>query len=265
MIVITGEFSVFWCKMEPQADRFNLTDQIRKFYERIGKRPEDGDILVLSGKYVAMSEGRRYPIGKVNPMRDAERLAKLNGGNPRLAEAVIRESESVYSSFSGIFMGENNGLLQPNAGIDKSNVQDGYFILYPEDPDASALSVRLSVLTDFNVNIGVVISDSRIYPARKGTVGIAIGYSGIRAILDERGKSDLFGNPLKITRRAVADQLATIAQLAMGESSESVPIVLIRGLQGLVLKKDIRVNLSVKFSEDIYYNAIKNIVSKTTK
>ncbi len=265
IIMLSGEFSVLWCKMEPQAESFDLMDQIRQFFGKLGKKPEDGDILVLSGKYVAMSEGRKYLISKVNPMNDARKLAKLNGGSPKLAEVVIRESETVYRSFSGIFMAENNGLLQPNAGIDKSNVQEGNFILYPEDPDASALSIRLNILTNFDASLGVVISDSRIYPVRKGTVGIAIGYSGIQAILDERGKSDLFGKPLKITRRAIADQLATVAQLAMGESGESVPIVLIRGLSGFVCKKDIKVNLSVKFSEDLYYSAIKNIVNEKSE
>lgn len=237
-------------------------NQIKKFFDRIGKKPEDGDILLLSGKYVAMSEGRRYSLSKVKPMKDAIRLAVQNGSNPKLTEAVVRESERVYRAFSGIFMAENNGLLQPNAGIDKSNVQEGSIVLYPEDPNTSALSVRLNVLTDFGVNIGVIITDSRIYPVRKGTVGIAIGNSGIKAILDERGKKDLFGKPLKVTRRAIADQLATTAQLVMGESGESTPIVLVRGLANLVCDSDIKVNLSVEFSEDLYYSAIKNIINR---
>ncbi len=255
-----NEFSVHWCKLERQAESFDLISQIKKFYKKIGKKPEEGDILLLSGKYVAMSEGRTYSLSKIKPMKDAIKLAELNGGSPKLAEAVVRESEKVYHAFSGIFMAESSGLLQPNAGIDKSNVQEGSIVLYPEDPNASALSVRLNVLADFGVNIGVIITDSRIYPVRKGTVGIAIGYSGIKAILDERGKTDLFGKPLKVTRRAVADQLATTAQLVMGESGESTPIVLVRGLTNFTCDKDIKANLSVEFSEDLYYSAIKNII-----
>ncbi len=263
IVMSSSEFSVLWCKMELQAESFNLINQIKKFFDKIGKMPEDGDILVLSGKYVAMSEGRKYSLSKVNPMNDARELAKLNDSNSKLAEVVIRESERVYRSFSGIFMAENNGLLQPNAGIDKSNIQEGNVVLYPEDPSVSALSIRLNILTSFGVNVGVILSDSRIYPVRKGTVGIAIGYSGIKAILDERGKSDLFGKPLKVTRRAIADQLATTAQLVTGEAGESIPIVLVKGLASFVCYNDIKVNLSVEFSEDLYYSAIKNIICRS--
>ncbi|MEM0097438.1 MAG: coenzyme F420-0:L-glutamate ligase [Conexivisphaerales archaeon] len=247
--------------MERQEESFDLIGQIKKFFYKIDKKPKDGDILLLSGKYVAISEGRRYSLSKVKPMKDAVRLAKINCSDPRLTEAIIRESETIYPAFSGIFMAENGGLLQPNAGIDRSNVQGDNIVLYPDDPNVSALSIRLNILTDFGVNVGIVITDSRIYPVRKGTTGIAIGYSGIKAILDERGKSDLFGKPLKVTRRAIADQLATAAQLVMGESGESIPIVLVRGLDNFVCDRDIKAILSVKFSEDLYYSAIKNIIN----
>jgi len=264
MTMMGGDsFSVLWCKMERKEENFDIMDEIKKFFVKIESLPKDGDILLLSGKYVSMSEGRKYQLGRVKPLSDAKKLSIINKSNPKLTEVIIRESEKVYMSFPGIFMAESNGLLQPNAGIDKSNVQEGNIILYPEDPNKSALSIRLKILTEYGVNLGIVITDSRIYPVRKGTVGIAIGYSGIKAILDDRGKLDLFGKPLKITRRAIADQLATAAQLVMGESGESIPIVLVRGLATYVSANDIRVNLSVSFQEDLYYSAIKNILQQT--
>ncbi|MGC9209051.1 MAG: coenzyme F420-0:L-glutamate ligase [Nitrososphaeria archaeon] len=249
---------LFSCRMKRASRRFDIVSAVAVFYRRIGRRPKDGDILVISGKYVAISEGRIYRLDRVVPSEEAIELARANGGDPRIAELVLRESEFVAPSFAGIFMASIRGILQPNAGIDKSNIREGYVVLYPQDPNGSARRVRLGILDMYGARVGVVISDSRIYPTRKGTTGIAIGYSGIIPLIDERGSVDLFGKKLKVTRRAIADQLATMAQPLMGEAGESRPIVLIRGLGDLVVEEDVEVDLSVSYNEDIYFEAIKN-------
>ncbi len=247
-------------KMGRESRKFNIYNRIEKFFDKIKVFPENGDIVIVSGKYVAISEGRYYRLDNVVPTEEAYELAKANGGDPRIAELVLRESEAVMPSFAGIFMASINGILQPNAGIDKSNIKEGYVVLYPENPDVSARKIRLFILDRYGAKVGVVITDSRIYPTRKGTTGIAIGYSGILPIVDERGSEDLFGKKLKVTKRAIADQIATMAQPIMGESNESRPLVLLRGLSSYVINRDIDVNLSVNYEEDIYFAAIKNYI-----
>ncbi len=249
---------IYSCKMKRERRRFDLLKRVDLFFKKLNLKPEDGDVLVISGKYVAISEGRYYKLNEVVPSELAVNLASVNGADPRLVELILRESDFAIPSFSGIFLASIRGILQPNAGIDKSNVDEGYVVLYPKDPNASARKVRLWVLDKYLKRIGVVISDSRIYPTRKGTTGVAIGYSGIFPIIDERGSKDLFGKKLKVTKRAIADQIATMAQPLMGESNEGRPIVLIRGLSRFVTKKEINVDLSVSYEEDIYFSAIKN-------
>ena len=122
------------------------------------------------------------------------------------------------------------GLLTPNAGIDKSNVEHGKVVLYPRNPLESATALVDEMRFRRGVEIGVVVSDSRLMPTRKGTVGVALASAGIEAIVDLRGKPDLFGNVLKVTSQAIADDLCSGAQIVMGEANESVPIVLVRGL-----------------------------------
>ncbi len=245
-------------KMKRESRKFNIYNRLESFFKKIKVLPKDGDIIIVSGKYVAISEGRYYKLENVVPTEEAYELAKTNGGDPRIAELVLRESEVVIPSFAGIFMASINGILQPNAGIDKSNIKEGYVVLYPENPNVSARKLRLFVLYRYDVKVGVVITDSRIFPTRKGTTGIAIGYSGILPIVDERGSEDLFGKKLKVTKRAIADQIATMAQPIMGESNESRPLVLLRGLSKYVINKDIDVDVSVNYEEDIYFAAIKN-------
>ncbi|MFP3417130.1 MAG: coenzyme F420-0:L-glutamate ligase [Nitrososphaeria archaeon] len=246
------------CSMKKEIKKFNIYSRIETFFKKVGLNPENGDVLALSGKYLAISEGRFYKLEDVVPTDEAYELAKANDGDPRIAELVLRESEAVMPSFAGIFMASVKGMLQPNAGIDKSNIKEGYVVLYPQDPNASARKIRLFVLERYGVKVGVVVTDSRIYPTRKGTTGIAIGYSGILPIVDERGSKDLFGKKLKVTKRAIADQLATMVQPIMGESNESRPIVLIRGLSEYVVDGDVETELSVSYEEDIYFAAIKN-------
>ncbi len=246
------------CKMRRESQRFNIYNRLEDFFDKIKVLPENGDIIIISGKYVAISEGRYYKLDEVVPTDEAYELAKANGGDPRIAELVLRESEAVMPSFAGIFMASIKGMLQPNAGIDKSNIKEGYVVLYPENPDASARKIRLFVLNRYGARVGVVITDSRIYPTRKGTTGIAIGYSGILPIIDERGSEDLFGKKLKVTKRAIVDQIATMAQLIMGESNESRPLMLLKGLSHYVINRDVEVDLSVNYEEDIYFVAIKN-------
>lgn len=197
----------------------------------VGSELQDGDILVVSSKFIAVSEGRVVDLESVVPSAYAASESKRLNIPPALCELVIRESDDVIGGVSGFMLTLKEGLLTPNAGIDKSNVAHGKVVLYPRSPLDSAIALVDEMKFRRGVEIGVVVSDSRLMPTRKGTVGVALAAAGMEAIVDLRGKPDLFGNVLKVTSQAIADDLCSGAQVVMGEANESVPIVLVRGLK----------------------------------
>lgn len=211
-----------------KKSRFDLAALIER---RAGRELKDGDVLVVSSKFVAMSEGRVVKLKTVRPGPWAKRLAVEYHMDPRLCELVIRESDRLVGGIPGFLLASKDGLLTPNAGIDKSNVAHGAVILYPRLPEASAKMLRDSLRFSLGVSVGVIICDSRLSPTRKGTTGVAVAASGFEAVRDMRGRTDLFGNVLKVTSQAVADDLSSAAEVLMGESDESTPIVLVRGLK----------------------------------
>ena len=189
----------------------------------------DSDILILAESPLATTEGRIVRLSDVVPTDEAEIVAAEYRIDPRLAELVISESEEIVGGVPGYLLARRGNLFLPNAGIDESNAPDGFVTLLPKDPDASAKRVRDTIKERFGKDIAVLVIDSRTHAMRLGVSGVAIGVAGLRAITDERGKRDLFGHELHVTRRAIGDDLASTAELLMGESGECVPAVLIRG------------------------------------
>ncbi|MFN3621286.1 MAG: coenzyme F420-0:L-glutamate ligase, partial [Nitrososphaerales archaeon] len=145
-----------------------------------------------------------------------------------LAELILREADKIYATIPGFVLAIKYGVIVPNAGIDRSNVERGSAILYPRNPVSSAERLRLQILMDLGKRVGVVVTDSRLMPTRIGTIGVALAAAGFEAVSDERGKPDLFGNIMRVTKRALADDISAGASLLMGETSESTPIVIVR-------------------------------------
>jgi len=196
----------------------------------VGDQVRDGDVLVVSSKFIAISEGRIVSLDSVKPGAQAAEFARKFEMQPELCELILQESDEVIGGVPGFVLALWNGLLTPNAGIDKSNIEHGRVVLYPKDPLESATRIATGLKRRRGASVGVVVSDSRLMPTRAGTVGVALAAVGVRAIVDKRGHPDLFGNPLKVTRQAVADDLCTAAQLVMGEADEATPLVLVRGM-----------------------------------
>ena len=219
--------------VRPKSSRFDLVSLIE---EELGARLRDGDVLVISSKFVAVSEGRVVRLGSIRAGQRAKQLAAQNRMDERLCELVLRESDEVIGGIPGFVLASKDGLLTPNAGIDKSNVRHGSVVLYPRRPELSAWRVREALKFSRGVSIGVVICDSRLSPTRKGTTGVAVASSGIEAVLDMRGRRDLFGNVLRVTSQSIADDLSSAAEILMGESDEATPIVLARGLGKRLLR-----------------------------
>ena len=217
-----------------KSTKFDIVELIDK---RIGAQLKDGDVLVVSSKFVAVSEGRVVKLGGVSAGTKARELARKYRMNPRLCELVVRESDEILGGIPGFLLASKDGLLTPNAGIDKSNVKHGAVVLYPRKPQESAWRIREGLKFSCGVSVGVVICDSRLSPTRRGTTGVAVAASGIEAVLDMRGRKDLFGNVLKVTAQGVADDLSSAAEILMGESDEATPMVLVRGLRRNLLKE----------------------------
>jgi coenzyme F420-0:L-glutamate ligase / coenzyme F420-1:gamma-L-glutamate ligase len=206
---------------------------------------EDGDILVLAQKIVSKSEGRLVNLTKVQPSPEALKLAEQSSKDPRLVELILQESHSILRVRPGTIIVEHQlGFVCANAGIDHSNVQpeeepkakdkfgnvaEDWVLLLPKDPDNTALDIRRKIKIATGNRVGIMIIDSHGRAWRLGTIGMAIGLSGLPGLVDKRGWQDLFGYKLKITVVAAADELAAAASLVMGEAAEGTPAVHVRG------------------------------------
>lgn len=215
-------------KTAKQREHFHLVNCIIESLKRNKVSLKDGDVLAISSKFVALSEGRFVKLSDVRPRKEAIKIAKKMKMSPELAELVLRESDAVFKGVYGFLLSVNDGMIAPNAGIDKSNIYPGHAILYPKNPFHSAEKIRKEIFEETRKKIGVVVTDSRLMPTRIGTTGIAIACAGLEPVQNCIGWKDLFGNKLKYTKRALADDLAAAAELLMGEAAEATPIVVVR-------------------------------------
>lgn len=214
----------------------DLPGVILKALEDMPIRAEDGDVLVLAQKIVSKAEGRLVNLTQVEPSAEAVRLGKITEKDPRFVELVLQESSEVLKSRPGALIVEHRlGFVCANAGIDHSNVSgswgepEDWVLLLPENPDRSAEQIRVRLETLTGARLGVLIIDSHGRAWRLGTVGVAIGLSGLPGLVDLRGQPDLFGYQLRITQVAAADELAAAASLLMGQAAEASPVVHVRG------------------------------------
>ena len=201
---------------------------------RAGLELSDGDVLAISSKIIARAEGRNVMLSSVQPGAEALERAAVTGKDARMVELVLRESRSISRQASEVLISEHRlGFISANAGIDHSNVggDEDEVLLLPLDPDASAADLRDRLGAACGVAPGVVIMDSHGRPFRLGTVGVAIGVAGLPALLDLRGRADLFGRELRVSMQGYADMIASAAQLTGGEGAEGRPVILLRGLQ----------------------------------
>jgi len=190
----------------------------------------DGDILVLAETAVATAEGNVINLSTIIPSGRAKELGEKYQMDPRTVEVVLMESDSIVGGIKGFLLCMKGGTLLPNAGVDASNAPPGCVTPLPKNPDQSALIIKNTIKDQTGARIGVIIADSRTHAMRLGCSGVAIGSAGITAVIDDRGRSDLFGRKLEVTKRAVADNIASAAELVMGEADECTPAAIIRGM-----------------------------------
>ncbi|HKY53824.1 MAG TPA: coenzyme F420-0:L-glutamate ligase [Anaerolineales bacterium] len=220
----------------------NLADILIRSLSESNISIQGHDILVIAQKIVSKAEGRMVDLNSVLPSQRAIDLANQTEKDPRLVELMLQESKEVLRTRPGVFIVEHNlGFICANAGIDHSNVtpplpegeglglREEYVLLLPENPDKSASNLRQQIEIQTGKRIGILIIDSHGRAWRNGTVGIAIGISGLPGLEDLRGTADLFGYKLQVTQIGVADELAAAASLVMGQAAEGTPVVHVRG------------------------------------
>jgi len=203
--------------------------------EQAALAPGDDDVLAVAQKIVSKAEGRYVDLAKVEPSARAQRLAAEVNEDPRLVEIILAESRRVVRQRPGVLIVEHRlGFVMANAGVDRSNVDPAAgaepVLLLPRDPDASAARLCERIAAHFGKRLGVIITDSWGRAWRRGTVGVALGVAGVPALMDLRGRPDLFGHKLRITQTGFADEIASAASLLMGQAGEARPAVLLHGL-----------------------------------
>ena len=231
--------SVYPIKSDVKTAAFDLFESLINSLEKSHIALENGDVIIISSKFVANSQGRVIGYEHVVPSAESKSVGKKFQINPKIAEIILRESDTIFGGVPGFVITSSDNIMVPNAGIDKSNAQKGKIILYPIDSYRVAEQLRRKIFLKYFIHVGIIIIDSRLMPARVGTVGVAIACTGIEPLSDIRGQKDLFGNPLKVTFQAVADNLASIANLKMGESSDATPFCVIKNSQAQITDRKI--------------------------
>jgi coenzyme F420-0:L-glutamate ligase / coenzyme F420-1:gamma-L-glutamate ligase len=207
----------------------NLARLIASAARRAKTAFEDGDILVIAQKIVSKAEGRLQLLSNIQPSSQAMSLAKKVSNDPRFIEIVLRESRRIVRSARVLIVETHHGFVCANAGVDHSNVPHHDMVtLLPKNPDSSARRLAASLRKLTRKRLAVIISDTFGRPWRLGLTNVAIGASGVPALIDLRGSRDRHGKLLRATVLAVADELASAAGLLM-EKSAGTPVVIIRG------------------------------------
>jgi coenzyme F420-0:L-glutamate ligase len=226
---------------------------------------QEGDVLAVSSKYAAISEGRIVALDDIEVTPQADALALRYRMNPRIAQLVVSEADHLFGGIPGFMLTHKDGIISPNAGIDRSNIPNGFAVLFPVDPYATARQLVDAVQQHTGMRIGVILTDSWLMPGRLGTTGVALATAGFRPLHDERGKADLFGNPMQVTVRGIADQICAAAQLVMGERDEATPFAVVRNA-GVVLTDDVitAADVSIDWRQCIYVESLTDGLIEST-
>jgi len=250
--------SVFPIQSSLKGERFDLFESLKSDLAGAGLIPENGDVIVISSKYVANSQGRIIEYDNVYPSSGARSLGAKFHLKPEIAEIILRESDIIFGGIIGFVITSSDYIMAPNAGIDKSNAKKGAVVLYPKDPYTVAEQLRRKFLLTYKIHVGIVIVDSRLMPARAGTVGVAIACAGMEPLSDLRGEKDLYGNLLRVTFQALADDLSSMANLKMGEGSGAIPAALIRNAGVKLTDRKIRESeMAISYDQCVYVRGLR--------
>jgi coenzyme F420-0:L-glutamate ligase len=209
-------------------------DLLNIIIERIkdqGESLTERDIIVIAEKVIATSQGRVVNLSDVtNVSEKAQKMAKEFDMDDRFVQLILQEASMILGGMTHVILAKVNDFLIANAGIDQSNAGPNKVVLLPKNLKKVVWEYWEVLKKEFGLkDLGVIISDSRVQPLRKGTIGIAIATAGFEPVEDLRGHPDLFNRPMEITQRAIADDLTSAAQFLLSEADQQTPVVIIRG------------------------------------
>ena len=216
---------------------------------------EDGDILIIAQKIISKAENRYINLDDVIPSQSAIDLGEELNRNPAFIQLILNESKSIISTEKNVIIVEHNlGFIHINAGIDRSNIpqDENLVLLLPIDPSSSAEIIQSFISKSLNINISVVITDSMSRPYRSGVTNFALASANIQSLIDLKGESDIYGNTLKSTEIAIADELAAAAGLLMGQGDELKPVILMKGFSKSSYGINDALDLTVDEKNDLY-------------
>src|SRR3970040_1595428 len=214
-------------RVERKENEFDLFDTITKSIEKEGYLINEGDVIVISSKFVSNAQGRLLELDSVRTSNQSNVLSKKFRIKPQFAEVIIRETDKIFGGIAGFVISASDNILAPNAGIDKSNAKKGKVILYPFDPYLVAEQLRRKFFLKYLIHVGIIIVGSRLMPSRAGTTGV--------------------------------DNLASIANHKMGEGSESQPIAIVRDSGAKLTDRKIKPNeVAVSHEQCVYVRGLKN-------
>jgi coenzyme F420-0:L-glutamate ligase/coenzyme F420-1:gamma-L-glutamate ligase len=217
----------------------NIGQLVGKAAEKQETPIQEDDIIVVTHVAVSKAEGNIVNLNDVKPSPHAMEIAQKVGKDPALVEVILRETkEIVRIGPNSIITESKQGIISANAGVDRSNVEgNNNVVLFPTDPDSSARHIRQEIKKFTNRNVAVIVSDTHGRPLRMGEINVAIGVAGLKPIRDRRGEKDLFGYVLQVKQTNIADELASAAELVIGQANEGIPVAIIRGYKYQVAEK----------------------------
>jgi len=232
----------------------NLGALISTAAKRNGNPIKNRDVVVVTHIVVSVAENQLVDLNKIVPSEFAKNLASRLDKDPALVEVVLRESRGIRRIGDGVLITETrHGFVCANSGVDKSNVPGEHTVApLPADPDASAARIRKEIHEASGRDVAVIVSDTFGRPLRMGETNMAVGVSGLKPIRDRRGEKDLFGYVLRVKQTAVADELASAAELVIGQADEGVPAAIIRGYKYSRSKRSKATELVRPRDEDLF-------------
>lgn len=224
---------------------FRENEDLLPFILKYIKKLPENSVLVITSKIVALSEGRTAIL----------KSEKQKAG-------LIKKESDFALKTKLAWLTIKDGMVMATAGIDESNA-NGKLIMLPKDSFYSADAIRRKLQKKFKVkNLGVLVTDSRLFPLRAGVVGVTLGYAGFKGIKNYIGQKDIFGRTLKMSKTDIADSLATAAVLSMGEGREQQPLAVITGAPVEFTDKINKKELHIKIQDDLYLPLFKRILKK---
>jgi coenzyme F420-0:L-glutamate ligase/coenzyme F420-1:gamma-L-glutamate ligase len=215
---------------------------------------EDGDVIIIAQKVVSKSENRYQNINDVIPTNEAIKLGQELKRDPGFMQIILDESSKIISTDKNVILVEHKlGFININAGLDRSNIDQkkNNVLLLPKDPSKSANNLQIDIAKETTKSISVIITDSMTRPYRSGVTNFALASSNIQSLIDLKGEEDIYGNILKSTEIAIADELSAAAGILMGQGNDAKPVIIIKGFDRNKYSKNDAFDLIVN-EDDLY-------------